>query len=154
MMDTKAMELGISATYEQALKSFNEGGVPIGSCLLVDGKVVAVGHNHRVQCGSNIRHGETDCIENAGHNVDFTRATIFSSLTPCLMCTGAIILFGIPRVVILDNHNINDYKSDLELLRANNVEVMVVDHGPSIELNRRFQSEPNTRKIWLGDVGI
>jgi cytosine/creatinine deaminase len=151
---TSELQLGVEAAYAQALKSFNEGDVPIGSSLMVDSKVIAVGHNHRVQCGSNIRHGETDCIENAKHNVDFTRATIYSSLTSCLMCTGAIILFGIPRVVVLDNINIIDYVTDLEMLSSRGVEVTIIEHQPSIELNRRFQKDPKTRPIWLGDVGI
>lgn len=153
-MDANELQLGIEATYSQALKSFNEGGVPIGSCITVAGTVVSIGHNHRVQCGSNIRHGETDCIENAKHTVDFTKTTIFSSLTPCLMCTGAILLFGIPRVVILDNINIADYEPDLEMLRSRGVEVTIIEHQPSIELNRTFQTSVKTRPIWLGDVGI
>jgi cytosine/creatinine deaminase len=153
-MSSDELQLGIEVTYNQALKSFNEGGVPIGSCIMLDGKVVAVGHNHRVQCNSNIRHGETDCIENAKHTVDFTQATIYSSLTPCLMCTGAIILFGIPKVVVLDNINIADYESDLNMLRSRGVEVTILDHQPSIELNRTFQTQPKTRSIWLGDVGV
>lgn len=153
-MNEYELALGVRTTYEQALKSFHEGGVPIGSCLLVDGEVAAVGHNHRHQCGSNIRHGETDCIEKAGHAVDFSRAVIFSSLTPCLMCTGAIILFGIPQVVILDNVNIQDYETDLELLYKRNISVTVVQHTPSIDLNRQFQIDPRTRRLWLGDVGV
>jgi len=148
------LAIGTAAAYEQASKSFNEGGVPIGSSLVIDGEVVATGHNHRVQCGSNIRHGETDCIENASHQLDLSIATIFSSLTPCLMCTGAILLFGIPRVVVLDNINIEDYESDLDMLRKRGVEVLVIEHQPSIELNRQFQQSADTRAIWLGDVGI
>lgn len=148
------LDVGVEAAYRQALKSYQEGGVPIGSSLVINGQVVAVGHNHRVQCDSNIRHGETDCIENAGHKVDFTQATLFSSLTPCLMCTGAIILFGVPRVVILDNINIDDYESDLEMLRKRGIEVTILEHAPSIELNRAFQQNPQSRAIWLGDVGI
>ena len=70
------------------------------------------------------------------------------------MCTGAILLFGIPKVVILDNVNIEDYETDLEMLRKRGVEVEIVAHQPSIELNRKFQNDPKTRPIWLGDVGI
>ncbi len=153
-MNEKEMQVGIQTAYDEALKSFNVGGIPIGSCLIVDGIVVAAGHNNRVQCGSNIRHGETDCIETAGHNIDLSKSTIFSSLTPCLMCTGAIILFKIPRVVILDNVNVNDFETDLNMLEKRGVEVIIIDHEPSIELNRQFQTNPNTRPIWLGDVGI
>lgn len=152
-MSKSELEIGIEATYQQALKSLGEGGIPIGSCILVDGLVVASGHNQRVQCGSNIRHGETDCLEQCGHNVDFKRATMFSSLTPCMMCTGAIILFGIPRVVVLDNENTSDFETDLDLLRKHDVEVVVVNHAASIKLNREYQNDPMTRKVWLGDVG-
>ncbi|WP_018415592.1 nucleoside deaminase [Teredinibacter turnerae] len=152
-MAINELQLGIDATYQQALKSFHEGGVPIGSCIMQAGQVVAVGHNHRIQCGSNIRHGETDCIEKCGHTVDFSQVTLFSSLTPCLMCTGAIILYSIPRVVILDNINIHDYETNLDMLRERNVEVTILNHKPSIELNRQFQRSAETRKLWLGDVG-
>jgi creatinine deaminase len=152
-MNEVEMLIGIQSAYMQALKSFKEGGVPVGSALLFDGSIVSLGHNRRVQKGSNILHGEMDCIENAGHNVDFTNSTLFTTLSPCLMCSHSILLFRIPRLVVLDNRNTKDFVTSLEELKHKGVEVTVVEHKPSIDLNFRFQSDPATRKIWMGDVG-
>lgn len=151
MLDDDALAAGIEAAYAQALKSFDEGGVPVGSSLMVDGKVVAVGHNRRFQRGSNVLHGETDCIENAGHGVDFTRAVLFTTLSPCQMCAGTVLLFRIPTLVVLDNENVGDFRTSEDLLRAEGVDVLVRPHQPSIDLNRRFQTEYRAR--WMGDVG-
>jgi creatinine deaminase len=152
-MNDVEMLIGIQSAYMQALKSFKEGGVPVGSALLFDGGIVSLGHNRRVQKGSNILHGEMDCIENAGHSVDFTHSTLFTTLSPCLMCSHSILLFRIPRLVVLDNRNTKDFVTSLEELEHKGVEVTVVEHKPSIDLNLRFQSDPATRKIWMGDVG-
>jgi creatinine deaminase len=148
------MKIGVQSAYTQALKSFDEGGVPVGSSLLFDGTIVALGHNQRVQKGSNILHGETDCIENAGHLIDFSKSVLFTTLSPCLMCSSTILLFHIPHVVILDNKNTNDYETSVDTLKKKGVEVTVIDHAPSIKLNYEFQKNPKTRGIWLGDVGI
>jgi len=153
MVDNKTMRLGTDAAYEQALKSFNEGGVPVGSALALDGVVIAVGHNKRVQTGSNVLHGETDCIENAGHGHDLGKAVLFTTLSPCSMCAGAILLFSIPTVVILDDENTDDFETNVEFLRSKGVDVLIQPHAPSMELNRAFQQDPATRGIWLGDVG-
>ena len=153
MVDDETVSLGTEAAYGQAQKSFNEGGVPVGSALVLDGVVIAVGHNRRVQAGSNVLHGETDCIENAGHGHDLSQATLFTTLSPCSMCAGAILLFSIPAVVILDNENIGDFETNVDFLESKGVDVRIVPHAPSIELNRRFQQSPDTRRIWLGDVG-
>lgn len=153
MVDDKTMQVGTAAAYAQALKSFREGGVPVGSALVLDGLVIAEGHNRRVQTGSNILHGETDCIENAGHEYDLSRSVMFTTLSPCTMCSGAIVLFRIPTLVILDNENTNDFETNIEYLKRKGVEVIVLNHMPSIELNRKFQQDPKTRPVWLGDVG-
>lgn len=153
-MTDAEMRLGIQSAYLQALKSFREGGVPVGSALLLDGGIVALGHNRRVQQGSNILHGEMDCIENAGHHVDFTRAVLFTTLSPCLMCAHSILLFRIPHVVVLDDINTKDFVTSLAQLESKGVRITVMEHGPSIDLNSRFQTEPSTRKIWMGDVGV
>ncbi|MGA9366333.1 MAG: nucleoside deaminase, partial [Steroidobacteraceae bacterium] len=104
-MNDAELRIGIQSAYLQALKSFREGGVPVGSALLFDGAIVALGHNRRVQKASNILHGEMDCMENAGHHVDFTKSVLFTTLSPCLMCAHSILLFKIPRLVVLDNVN-------------------------------------------------
>lgn len=147
------MKLGVDAAYAEALASFEQGGIPVGSSLVVDGAVVAVGHNKRVQTGSNVLHGETDCIENAGHEHGLSGAVLFTTLSPCSMCAGAILLFQIPTVVILDDENTDDFPTNVDYLQSQGVEVIVERHEPSIELNRRFQQDPATRPIWLGDVG-
>jgi len=153
-MSSVEMKIGIQSAYLQALKSFREGGVPVGSALLFDGGIVALGHNRRVQRGSNILHGEMDCIENAGHNVNFSKSTLFTTLSPCLMCSYSILLFRIPRLIVLDDRNTGDFATSLEQLRQGGVEVTVIEHKPSIDLNLRFQSDPATRKVWMGDVGV
>jgi cytosine/creatinine deaminase len=148
------MSIGIQSAYLQALKSFREGGVPVGSALLVEGGIASLGHNRRVQRGSNILHGEMDCIENAGHHVDFTRSVLFTTLSPCLMCSHSILLFRIPRLVILDDVNTSDFVTSLDELRSKGVQITVVEHKPSIDLNAGFQTDPSTRKVWMGDVGV
>ena len=95
----------MAAAIEQAAKSLSEGGVPVGAALVADGRLLGVGHNRRVQQDSAIRHGETDCLENVGSaaRVGVPRSTMYTTLSPCDMCTGAILLYGIPRVVIGEN---------------------------------------------------
>jgi cytosine/creatinine deaminase len=153
-MNEVEMRVGIQSAYMQALKSFREGGVPVGSALLIDGAIVSLGHNRRVQKGSNILHGEMDCIENAGHHVDFTNSTLFTTLSPCLMCSHSILLFRIPRLVVLDDKNTNDFVTSLEELGQKGVEVIVLEHKPSLDLNFKFQNDSATRRIWMGDVGV
>jgi cytosine deaminase len=148
------MRIGMQSAYLQALKSFREGGVPVGSALFVDGAIASLGHNRRVQRGSNILHGEMDCIENAGHHVDFSKSVLFTTLSPCLMCAHSIVLFRIPQLVVLDDVNTKDFVTSLEELRSKGVQVTVVEHEQSIGLNSRFQTDPATRKIWMGDVGV
>ena len=147
------MRTGIQSAYMQALKSFREGGVPVGSALHLDGGIASLGHNRRVQKGSNILHGEMDCIENAGHHVDFTKSVLFTTLAPCLMCSHSILLFRIPQVVVLDNVNTRDFVTDLEELKSKGVRITVIEHKPARDLNSRFQTDPSTRTIWMGDVG-
>lgn len=153
MVDDGTMKLGVEAAYAQALKSYREGGVPVGSSLVLHGSVIAVGHNKRVQAGSNILHGETDCIENAGHEHDLSQSVVFTTLSPCSMCAGAIVLFKIPTLVILDDVNTGDFETNVDFLKSKGVEVIIKEHAPSIELNNKFQQDPETRPVWLGDVG-
>jgi cytosine/creatinine deaminase len=128
----------------------DEGGVPIGAALVVDGEVVAVGHNRRVQLNSAIRHGETDCLENAGRLPAsvYARATMVTTLSPCDMCTGAILLYKIPRVIIGENRT---FLGGEELLRSRGVEVVVLDDAECIELMEDFIArEP---ALWNEDIG-
>lgn len=154
MVDDHTLRVGTDAAYMQALKSYREGGVPVGSALVLDGSVIAVGHNKRVQAGSNVLHGETDCIENAGHHFDLSKSVLFTTLSPCIMCAGSILLFKIPTVVVLDGENTADFETNVDFLTERGVAVVDHPHEPSMTLNAAFQSAPETRPIWLGDVGI
>ena len=100
------MDIFLEAAIEEAKKGMAEGGVPIGSVLVLDGKIVGRGHNQRVQKGSPVLHAEMDCLENSGRikASDYRRATLYSTLSPCDMCSGALLLYGIPKVVIGENH--------------------------------------------------
>ncbi|WP_127125723.1 nucleoside deaminase [Georgenia sp. SYP-B2076] len=127
-----------------------EGGIPIGAALVVDGEVLAVGRNRRVQDGSAIRHGETDCLENAGRLPArvYARATMVTTLSPCDMCTGAILLYNIPRVVIGENRT---FYGGEDLLRARGVEVVVVDDAGCAAMMREFIAEEPG--LWNEDIG-
>lgn len=127
------------------------GGIPIGAALVVDGKVLATGSNQRVQQGSAIRHGETDALENAGRlpAAVYARATMVTTLSPCEMCTGAILLYKIPRVVIGENRTF--YGAE-DLLRSRGVEVIVVDDADCAQMMTDFISaEPS---LWNEDIGV
>ena len=122
MDDQKFLDYAIAAAQQGA----SEGGVPIGGALVVNGEVLGVGYNKRVQLGSAIRHGETDCLENIGRLPAsvYAQATMYTTLSPCHMCTGAILLYGIPRVVLGENQT---FMGAEDLLRANGVEVINLD---------------------------
>ena len=146
MNDRACMAIAI----EQGAKSLSEGGVPVGAALVADGKLLAAGHNRRVQQGSAIRHGETDALENAGrlHASVYARATMYTTLSPCDMCTGAILLYKIPRVVIGENRT---FMGNEELLRARGVEVVVLDDPECKRLMDEFIARyPD---IWNEDIG-
>lgn len=127
-----------------------EGGVPIGGALVVDGEVVAVGHNRRVQSNSAIRHGETDALENAGRLPAsvYRRATMYTTLSPCDMCSGAILLYGIPRVVMGENRT---FVGGEDYLRSRGVEVVNLDSAECVELMNEFIAEHP--EIWNEDIG-
>src|ERR1700712_286130 len=127
-----------------------QGGIPIGAALVVDGAVLATGANQRVQQGSAIRHGETDCLENAGRLPAsvYARSTMVTTLSPCDMCTGAILLYKIPRVVIGENRTF--YGAE-DLLRSRGVEVIVVDDDACVAMMTDFvAAEPS---LWNEDIG-
>src|SRR5919201_3580553 len=130
----------LEAAIEQARLGRAEGGIPIGAALVVDGQVLAVGRNRRVQMGSAIRHGETDALENAGRlRADvYRRATMVTTLSPCDMCTGAILLYGIPRVVIGDA---TTFRGPEELLAARGVELVHMESDECRRLMEEFIAE-------------
>jgi cytosine deaminase len=124
--------------------------VPIGAALVADDRVLGVGHNRRVQDGSAIRHGETDALENVGRLPAsvYRRATMYTTLSPCDMCTGAILLYGIPRVVMGENRT---FVGGEDYLRARGVEVVNLDSEECVELMREFiAAHP---EIWNEDIG-
>jgi len=140
----------LAPALEEARRGRDEGGVPIGAALVVDGQVLAVGHNRRVQEGSAIKHGETDCLEAAGRLPAsvYARATMVTTLSPCDMCTGAILLYKIPRVIIGENRT---FLGGEELLRSRGVEVVVLDDAECVELMEDFIArEP---ALWNEDIG-
>ena len=152
-MTQDPIQTGIDAAHMQAVKSLGEGGIPVGAALMLDGAIISVGHNRRIQSGTNILHGETDCIERAGQSFDLSRATLFTTLAPCQMCTGAILLFRIPTVIIMDTDNIADFDPGTDRLRDAGVDVRVIAHPPTVAMMHRFQTEPDTRRLWMGDIG-
>ena len=141
----------LALAVEQARIGRSEGGVPIGAALVADdGTVLGVGHNRRVQQNSAIRHGETDALENAGRLSAsvYRRSTMYTTLSPCDMCTGAILLYGIPRVVMGQNRT---YVGGEDLLRARGVELVNLDSAECVELMREFIAEHP--EIWFEDIG-
>jgi cytosine/creatinine deaminase len=144
--DASLLELAI----EQARIGRDEGGVPIGAALVAAGRILGVGRNRRVQAGSAIRHGETDALENAGRQPAsiYRSSTMVTTLSPCDMCTGAILLYGIPRVVIGENRT---FVGGEELLRSRGVEVVNLDSEECVELMRVFIHEHP--EIWNEDIG-
>ena len=135
---------------EQARIGRAEGGVPIGAAILIDSEIVAAGRNRRVQLGSAIRHGETDALEIAGRlpAAAYRRATMATTLSPCDMCTGAILLYGIPRLVIGENRT---FMGGEDLLRARGVEVVNLDSAECYDLMQDFIREQP--EIWNEDIG-
>jgi cytosine deaminase len=140
----------LEAAIEEARLGRAEGGVPVGAALVVDGQILAVGRNRRVQQGSAIRHGETDALENAGRLPAevYRRATMVTTLSPCDMCTGAILLYGIPRVVIGDN---TTFRGPEELLAARGVELVHLESAECKRLMEEFIAE--CPELWYEDIG-
>jgi cytosine/creatinine deaminase len=140
----------LAIAIEQARIGRDEGGVPIGAALVADGQVLGIGHNRRVQQGSAIRHGETDALEEAGRQPAsvYRRATMYTTLSPCDMCTGAILLYGIPRVVIGENRT---FLGGEDLLRARGVEVVNLDSSECKALMDEFIAAH--AEIWNEDIG-
>jgi cytosine deaminase len=143
-------DIGMEAAIAEAVAGRDEGGIPIGSALVVEGEVVARGHNRRVQRGSSVLHGEMDALENAGRlpASTYRRSTIYTTLSPCPMCSGAILLYGIPRVVVGENRTFLGAESHLA---ANGVEVVVLDDQRCVDLMQSFIAEHPD--LWNEDIG-
>lgn len=135
---------------EEAKLGKAEGGIPIGSVLVIDGKIVGRGHNRRVQKGSAILHAEMDCLENAGRLTakEYRKSTLFSTLSPCDMCSGAVLLYGIPRVIVGEN---TTFQGPEEYLRERGVDMTILNDSECIELMEKFIDENPT--LWNEDIG-
>jgi cytosine deaminase len=140
----------LQAAIDEAKKGLSEGGIPIGSVLVHDGKIIGRGHNQRVQRGSVIHHAEMNCLENAGRQraAVYRECTIYTTLSPCPMCTGAILLYAIPRVVIGENRT---FLGAEDSLRTADVEVEVLQDGECISIMRDFIA--NNPNLWNEDIG-
>ena len=144
------MDEFLEAAIEEAKLGLSEGGIPIGSVLVIDGKIVGRGHNRRIQNSSATLHAEMDCLENAGRlkASDYKKATLYSTLSPCDMCSGAVLLYGIKRVVVGENRT---FQGPEEYVRSRGVEVTVVDNRECCELMESFiKASP---QLWDEDIG-
>lgn len=144
------MDEYLQAAIDEARQGLEEGGIPIGSVLVLDGHLVARGHNRRVQRGSAILHAEMDCIENAGRlkAADYRRSVLYSTLSPCDMCSGITLLYGIPKVVIGENRT---FQGPEDYVRSRGVELQIVDSEECYQLMQNFiAAHP---ELWNEDIG-
>lgn len=145
------MDPFLQAALDEARQGLAEGGIPIGSVIVHRGKIIGRGHNRRVQQGSAILHGEMDAFENAGRQLAsvYRESVLYTTLSPCAMCSGAILLYGIPRVIVGENRS---FLGEEDLLRSRGVKVEVVQDPACIELMRRFMAEQP--QLWHEDIGV
>jgi cytosine/creatinine deaminase len=145
------MDKFISAAIEEAKKGLEEGGIPIGSVLVIDDKIVGRGHNRRVQKGSAILHAEMDCLENAGRlkASDYSRAVLYSTLSPCDMCSGTVLLYKIPKVIVGENKT---FQGPEDYLRSRGVELQILNDAECIKLMENFISKNSS--LWNEDIGV
>ncbi len=145
------MDEFMQAAIEEARKGLAEGGIPIGSVLVIDGQIVGRGHNQRVQKGSAILHAEMDCIENAGRLTarEYQRAVLYSTLSPCDMCSGTALLYKIPKIVIGENKT---FRGPEDYVRSRGVELVILQDPTCIELMENFiAARP---ELWNEDIGV
>ncbi len=145
------MDKFLQAAIDEARAGLAEGGIPIGSVLELDGEIIGRGHNRRVQKGSAILHAEMDCLENAGRLSarDYRRSTLYSTLSPCDMCSGTSLLYGIPRIVIGENRT---FQGPEDYVRSRGVDLTIVDDRECVELMQQFiAAHP---ELWNEDIGV
>ncbi|MFC2085280.1 nucleoside deaminase [Bacteroidota bacterium] len=145
------MDIFMQAAIEEAKKGLTEGGIPIGSVLVINGKIVGYGHNRRVQKVSAILHAEMDCIENAGRlkAEDYKKSVLYSTLSPCDMCSGTALLYKIPRIVIGENIT---FQGPEEYLRSRGVKLEILNHPECLKLMNDFIS--TNPDLWNEDIGV
>lgn len=141
--DAKLMKLA----YVEAKASYEEGGVPVGAVMVEKGEVIGRGRNRRVQDDNPVSHGETDCMKNAGRRPDYSRVTMYTTLSPCMMCAGTIIQFGVGRVVVGEDRN---FSGNIDFLRSRGVEVVLLEDQDCINLMSRFIAE--RQDLWYEDI--
>jgi len=148
---TQLMDNFLKAAIEEAKTGLQEGGIPIGSVIVHNDKIIGRGHNKRIQNGSVVLHGEMDALENAGRQPAsvYKECTLYTTLSPCPMCTGAILLYGIPKVVIGENKT---FMGAEESLIQNGVEVIVANNSECIEMMEQFISD--RPELWNEDIGV
>ena len=133
--------------WEEAEKGYHEGGVPVGAVMVEAGQVIASGRNQRVQAGDPVAHGEMDCLRQAGRRPHYKGVTLYTTLSPCMMCTGAILQFEVPRVVVGEDQN---FAGNLAFLAERGVEVVLLNDPDCIQLMERFiQERP---ELWNEDI--
>ncbi|MGB7342761.1 MAG: nucleoside deaminase [Pirellulaceae bacterium] len=141
----------MQAAIDEAIAGRDEGGIPIGSVLVIDNQIVGRGHNRRVQNGSSVLHAEMDAFENAGRltAAQYQRATLYSTLSPCDMCSGATLLYKVPRVIVGENQT---FQGPEKYLRSRGVDLTIIDDGQCTELMRAFiEQHP---ELWNEDIGV
>lgn len=141
--DATFMQLAL----EEAQKGFDEGGVPVGAVMVEKGEVIGRGRNRRVQDGNPVSHGETDCMKNAGRRPEYSNVTMYTTLSPCMMCAGTIIQFGVGRVVIGEDQN---FPGNIDFLKSRGVDVTLLDDQDCKELMARFIRE--RPELWYEDI--
>jgi creatinine deaminase len=141
--DEKFIQLAL----QEAKRSYEEGGLPIGAVMVENGQVIASGHNRRVQEGNPIAHGEMDCFKNAGRRARYGDVTLYTTLSPCMMCSGTIIQFGIEKVVIGENRN---FPGNIDFLKKHGIEVLLLNDPECIALMERFIREKP--QLWDEDI--
>lgn len=150
-MEEKTDNYFMNEAYKEALKGYEEGGIPIGSVIVYRNEIIGRGHNKRIQQGSPTLHGEMDALENAGRQKAsvYNESTIYTTLSPCSMCSGAILLYGIPRVVIGENQN---FMGEENHLNSRGVSIDVLDHEDCKNLMSKYIHEKPEQ--WNEDIGV
>jgi len=141
----------LQAAIDEAKQGLAEGGIPIGSVLVYRGKIIGRGHNQRVQQGSVIHHAEMNCLENAGRQPAsvYRECTLYSTLSPCPMCSGTVLLYGIPKVIVGENRT---FQGPEEYVRSQGVDVQIVDHPECVAIMEQFiKDKPG---LWNEDIGV
>jgi len=143
-----ANDVFLTAAIEEARKGWDEGGIPIGSVMVRDGEIIGRGHNQRVQKGDPVTHAEIDCLRNAGRVGNYRGVTLYSTLMPCYLCAGAVVQFGIKKVIVGESRT---FPGAVEFMRSHGVEVVDMDDQECVEMMERMIREKP--ELWNEDIG-